>query len=112
MRVRASPRSCSPSCGWRWAARSAAGSPAGGPSTLAPLSNERSAATRSGDGKPGSPRVFIVSSAGVLVVDVGTSGVRAAVVRSNASVEHVHYREVLPSTPAPGFVEFDAGEMA
>src|SRR4051794_19783596 len=48
----------------------------------------------------------------VLVVDVGTSGVRAAVVRGDASVEHVHYREVLPSTPAPGFVEFDAAEMA
>jgi len=47
----------------------------------------------------------------VLVVDVGTSGVRAAVVRPDASVEHVHYREVLPSTPAPGFVEFDAAEM-
>jgi glycerol kinase len=48
----------------------------------------------------------------VLVVDVGTSGVRAAVVRPDAGVEHVHYREVLPSTPAPGFVEFDAAEMA
>src|SRR5438067_1913677 len=48
----------------------------------------------------------------VLVVDVGTSGVRAAVVRPDASVEHVHHREVLPSTPAPGFVEFDAAAMA
>src|SRR5205807_2069973 len=48
----------------------------------------------------------------ILVVDVGTSGVRAAVVRPDASVEHVHYREVLPSTPAPGFVEFDATAMA
>ncbi|MBV9040309.1 MAG: glycerol kinase [Acidimicrobiia bacterium] len=53
-----------------------------------------------------------MSSAGVLVVDVGTSGVRAAVVRPDAIVEHVHYREVLPATPAPGFVEFDAAEMA
>src|SRR3954454_24084294 len=48
----------------------------------------------------------------VLVVDVGTSGVRAAVVREDASVEHSHYQEVLPSTPAPGFVEFDAAAMA
>src|SRR5207237_9655880 len=48
----------------------------------------------------------------LLVVDVGTSGVRAAVVRPDASVEHVHYREVLPLTPAPGFVEFDATAMA
>jgi glycerol kinase len=48
----------------------------------------------------------------VLVIDVGTSGVRASVVRADAKVEHVHYREVLPSSPAPGFVEFDAAAMA
>jgi glycerol kinase len=48
----------------------------------------------------------------ILVVDVGTSGLRAAVVRPDASVEHVHYRELLPSTPSPGFVEFDASAMA
>ena len=49
---------------------------------------------------------------GVLVVDVGTTGVRASVVRPDASVEHTHYREVLPDTPAPGFVQFDAAAMA
>lgn len=48
----------------------------------------------------------------ILVVDVGTSGVRAALVERDATVTHVHHREVLPSTPAPGFVEFDAAEMA
>ena len=48
----------------------------------------------------------------ILVVDVGTSGVRAAVVRPDAAVEHVHHRQVLPSSPAPGFVEFDAAAMA
>ncbi|HEV8065276.1 MAG TPA: FGGY family carbohydrate kinase, partial [Acidimicrobiales bacterium] len=48
----------------------------------------------------------------VLVVDVGTSGVRSAIVTSEADVRHVHYREVLPSTPMQGFVEFDAGVMA
>jgi len=48
----------------------------------------------------------------ILVVDVGTSGVRAAVVRPDAAVEHVHYREVLPSSPAPSFVEFDGGRLA
>jgi glycerol kinase len=48
----------------------------------------------------------------VLVVDVGTSGVRAAIVAPDATVHHVHYREVLPSTPAQGFVEFDAAAMA
>jgi glycerol kinase len=48
----------------------------------------------------------------ILVVDVGTSGVRAAVVHSDAGVAHVHHREVLPQSPAQGFVEFDAGVMA
>ena len=48
----------------------------------------------------------------VLAVDVGTSGVRAAVVRPDSSVEHVHQRQVLPSSPAQGFVEFDATEIA
>ena len=48
----------------------------------------------------------------VLVVDVGTSGVRAAVVRPDGAAEHVRHRPVLPTSPAPGFVEFDAREMA
>jgi glycerol kinase len=48
----------------------------------------------------------------VLVVDVGTSGLRSAIVRPDATVEHVHYRQLLPSTPAPGLVEFDASAMA
>jgi glycerol kinase len=48
----------------------------------------------------------------ILVIDVGTSGVRAAVVRSDASVTAEHRVEVLPSTPAPGLVEFDPGAMA
>ncbi|MGH9297999.1 MAG: FGGY family carbohydrate kinase, partial [Acidimicrobiales bacterium] len=48
----------------------------------------------------------------VLVVDIGTSGVRAAVVRPDATIEHSHYLEVLPSSPAPGFVEFDAAAVA
>jgi glycerol kinase len=55
-----------------------------------------------------------MSAAGdsVLVVDVGTSGVRAAVVRPDATVVHEHYVRVLPDTPAPGLVEFDAAQMA
>ena len=48
----------------------------------------------------------------VLVVDVGTSGVRAAVVRPDAAVDHAHYRQVLPTSPAQSFVEFDGAEMA
>ena len=48
----------------------------------------------------------------ILVVDVGTSGVRAAIVRPDASVEHEHRVPLLPDTPAPGLVEFDATRMA
>jgi glycerol kinase len=51
-------------------------------------------------------------SGSILVVDVGTSGVRAVVVRPDASIAFEHHREVLPSSPAPGFVEFDAAAMA
>ena len=48
----------------------------------------------------------------ILVVDVGTSGVRGAIVRPDATLGAVHYRQVLPSSPAPGLVEFDASAMA
>jgi glycerol kinase len=48
----------------------------------------------------------------ILVVDVGTSSVRAALVRDDAAVDHEERRPLLPSSPAPGLVEFDANEMA
>jgi glycerol kinase len=48
----------------------------------------------------------------VLVVDVGTSGIRAAIVGPDASIDHVHYTEVLPESPMQGFVQFDASRMA
>lgn len=48
----------------------------------------------------------------ILVIDVGTSGLRAAVVRDDATVTALHHRPFPPSTPAPGLVEFDAAEMA
>jgi glycerol kinase len=48
----------------------------------------------------------------LLVVDVGTSGVRAAVVRPDATVACVHHRAVLPESPAPGLVEVDAELLA
>jgi glycerol kinase len=48
----------------------------------------------------------------ILVVDVGTSGVRAAIVRPDATVDHEHRIPLLPDTPAPGLVEFDAARMA
>jgi glycerol kinase len=48
----------------------------------------------------------------ILVVDVGTSSVRAAVVDGDARVVHEQTRPLLPSSPAPGLVEFDAPRMA
>ena len=48
----------------------------------------------------------------ILVIDVGTSGLRAAVVTPDARVTALHHRSFAPSTPAPGLVEFDADEMA
>jgi glycerol kinase len=48
----------------------------------------------------------------LLVVDVGTSGVRAALVTPEDGVTTSRHREVLPDTPAPGMVEFDATAMA
>lgn len=48
----------------------------------------------------------------ILVVDIGTSGVRSAIVRPDASIATEFREEVLPDTPAPGLVEFDATRMA
>ena len=48
----------------------------------------------------------------VLVVDTGTSSVRAAVVRPDGAVTAVHRLPVVRATPNAGFVEFDAAEMA
>ena len=48
----------------------------------------------------------------ILVIDVGTSGLRAAVVRPDATIDALHYRSFPPTTPAAGLVEFDAVEMA
>lgn len=48
----------------------------------------------------------------ILVVDIGTSGVRSAIVRPDATIAVEHRQEVLPETPAPGLVEFDATRMA
>ncbi len=48
----------------------------------------------------------------VLVIDVGTSGLRAAIVGADSSVSHVHARALLPDSPAPGLVEFDGARMA
>ena len=47
----------------------------------------------------------------ILVVDVGTSGLRAAVVRPTGSVDHLFYESLAPTSPVPGLVEFDAAAM-
>ncbi len=51
-------------------------------------------------------------SSSLLVVDVGTSGVRSAIVSADASVGRIHHETVLPSSPAPGLVEVDAARIA
>ena len=48
----------------------------------------------------------------VLVCDIGTSSIRAAIVHADATVHHEQHREFLPDSPAPGLVEFDAMAMA
>ena len=48
----------------------------------------------------------------VLVIDVGTSSVRAAVVDPDGTVGHVSRRPLPPSVPMPGLVEFDPAAMA
>jgi glycerol kinase len=47
----------------------------------------------------------------VLVVDVGTSSVRAAVVRDDRTFAADLSQELLPDSPADGLVEFDARRM-
>jgi glycerol kinase len=48
----------------------------------------------------------------ILVVDVGTSSVRAAVVDGDTRVVHEETRPQLPASPAPGLVEFDPVQLA
>ena len=47
----------------------------------------------------------------ILVIDVGTSGLRATVIRPDASIAAELHRELLPDSPAPGLIEFDARAM-
>ena len=47
----------------------------------------------------------------VLVIDVGTTGLRAAVVRNDGSVAHLNYELCSPTSPFAGLVEFDALAM-
>ena len=38
----------------------------------------------------------------ILVIDVGTTGLRAAVVAADATIQHVEYRWFPPDAPFPG----------
>jgi glycerol kinase len=48
----------------------------------------------------------------ILVIDVGTSSVRAALVDGSGSVHDAHRRPLPPSIPMPGLIEFDPAAMA
>ncbi len=48
----------------------------------------------------------------ILVIDVGTSGIRAVIVRPDGTTDHEQHVEALPSTPHPGLVEFDPTTLA
>lgn len=48
----------------------------------------------------------------ILVIDVGTTGLRAALVSPDTSLLAVEHRHFAPDTPFPGLVEFDAARMA
>src|SRR5262245_43178877 len=101
------------SCARRWGRRSTSWSRPRARSTRGASSipgswgcRPRSGASRVGEGH------MTERDGSILVIDVGTSGVRGAIVRPDATMGAVHYREVLPSSPAPGLVEFDASAMA
>ncbi len=48
----------------------------------------------------------------ILVIDVGTTGLRAAIVRPDATLAAVEHRGFAPDSPSPGMVEFDATRLA
>ena len=48
----------------------------------------------------------------ILVVDVGTTGLRSALVAPDTTLAATEYRPFAPETPFPGLVEFDAARMA
>lgn len=47
-----------------------------------------------------------------LVLDIGTTGLRAAIVNDRLDIEHFEYRANPPSIPFDGLVEFDAARLA
>jgi len=49
---------------------------------------------------------------GILVIDLGTSAVRAVIVDDDATISHEVRAATPPDSPAPGLVEFDADDYA
>lgn len=47
----------------------------------------------------------------ILVIDVGTTGVRAAAITEEGEVRALHYERFPPTAPSPGLVEFDASKL-
>lgn len=47
----------------------------------------------------------------ILVIDVGTTSLRAAIVDGDGRIARLERREFPPASPAPGLVEFDPTEM-
>jgi glycerol kinase len=60
----------------------------------------------------GGDRIGLARLMDVLVCDIGTSSIRAAIVHDDATVSHEQHEQFLPDSPAPGLVEFDASAMA
>ncbi|MGH9150303.1 MAG: FGGY family carbohydrate kinase, partial [Acidimicrobiales bacterium] len=48
----------------------------------------------------------------ILIIDVGTTTVRASAVHDGGEVAITHRRPLPPRSPMPGFVEFDPAELA
>lgn len=48
----------------------------------------------------------------ILVIDVGTTGLRAAIIGDDGRPTDTEYRPFAPDSPFPGMVEFDAAAMA
>ena len=65
-----------------------------------------------GPSAPPGPERVTPAHGRVLVVDVGTSSVRARSSTRDAHVVTEHRAPLLPDSPAPGLVEFDAAAMA
>lgn len=48
----------------------------------------------------------------MLVIDIGTTGLRAAVMRPDGTLDAVEHLPIIPDSPFAGLVEFDASVMA